>query len=247
MRHHPASAAAPCSLPCNDHGGNGQRRTAQCPADAADPVCGRKLYAQDSPVGFCTAGRPVTQLCIPLCERHHEPNLPGLCEFRPVQPGPADDCSGEHLPDQHLPGIGILRLPLFLPDFPADLRHHTGRIPEPGPAHHAGQHHSQPQSPFPRRNLQRKAESDDVGGFSVTAGANYLRELTISKDMVSFCLSYLVSLRLEMTSKITAASRTMPLTTFWKFWSIPITLMPRLMTPIRTAPMITPGTVPTPP
>ena len=50
-----------------------------------------------------------------------------------------------------------------------------------------------------------------------------------------------------MTSKTTAASSTPPLTTFWKFWSMPMMLMPRLMTPMSTAPMMTPGTVPTPP
>ena len=49
------------------------------------------------------------------------------------------------------------------------------------------------------------------------------------------------------TSKITAASRTRPLTTFCRFWSIPMILIPKFRTPISNAPMITPGTVPVPP
>ena len=49
------------------------------------------------------------------------------------------------------------------------------------------------------------------------------------------------------TSKITAARRTAPFTTFCIFWSVPMILIPWLMIPIRTAPTITPGTVPVPP
>ena len=49
------------------------------------------------------------------------------------------------------------------------------------------------------------------------------------------------------TSKITAASRTRPLTTARRIWSIPMILIPKFSTPISNAPMITPGTVPVPP
>ncbi len=53
--------------------------------------------------------------------------------------------------------------------------------------------------------------------------------------------------RFDTTSKITAARRTAPLTTFCMLASTPISDIPRLITPISTAPTITPGTVPIPP
>ena len=53
--------------------------------------------------------------------------------------------------------------------------------------------------------------------------------------------------RFDTTSKITAARRTTPFTTFCMLASTPISDIPRLITPIRTAPTITPGTVPIPP
>ena len=49
------------------------------------------------------------------------------------------------------------------------------------------------------------------------------------------------------TSKMTAAKSTAPFTTFCRFWSTPMMLMPKLRTPIKMAPTITPGTVPVTP
>ena len=53
--------------------------------------------------------------------------------------------------------------------------------------------------------------------------------------------------RLDSTSKTTAPSSTRPLTTFCRLESMPTMFMPWLMTPISTAPMIMPDTLPTPP
>ena len=68
-----------------------------------------------------------------------------------------------------------------------------------------------------------------------------------SRRNIQFFYFTIKDFLLLTTSKITAASRTRPLTTFCRFWSIPMILIPKFRTPISNAPMITPGTVPVPP
>ena len=68
-----------------------------------------------------------------------------------------------------------------------------------------------------------------------------------SRRNIQFFYFTIKDFLLLTTSKITAASRTRPLTTFCRFWSIPMILIPKFSTPISNAPMITPGTVPVPP
>ena len=64
---------------------------------------------------------------------------------------------------------------------------------------------------------------------------------------VFLCCYLLLCFFLEITSKATAAKRTSPFTAFCQFASIPMIDIPLFRTPMKIAPITTPGTVPIPP